>query len=334
MSEPPDFKVEITGHVWAKDLLKRQKDSDRVPQSLLITGPAQVGKSSLARYFAQYLNCRGEAPPCGRCISCRKVISGNHPDIRIFDDDNAPLKIDQVRGLQRELLLSPLEGPFRVALLCNFERATASAANALLKTLEEPAAPVVMILTAVDPGGLLPTIVSRCQILTLRPLPDSEIRETLQSRWQASPDQAELLAQLAAGRLGWAVRALEDEEFLERRASSLTDMLDLLTMPRAERLAYANVMSRNVLALKAMLTLWLTIWRDLLLLKIESETRIINLDWQETLQDVARRSTLSQVEQMIFKLQAALLNLDRNVNPRLNLEVVLLKLPSIRDISR
>jgi DNA polymerase-3 subunit delta' len=333
MAEALDFKVRVTGHDWAKELFKRQKDRGRIPQSLLITGPPHVGKGSLARYFAQYLNCRGEPQPCGDCLSCRKLISGNHPDIRVFDDDHAPLKIEQVRALQRELSLSPLEGQYRVALLCNFERATASAANALLKTLEEPAAPVVLILTASDPGGLLPTIVSRCQVLTLRPLPGHQLCQALQGQWGATPEQAELLAQLAVGRLGWAVRSLEDEEFLQRRAKGLADMLDLLAMPRAERLAYANSMSRNLLVLKEMLALWLVVWRDLLLLKSESTTKIVNLDWQDTLQDIAYRSTLSEVKEMIFRLQAALLNLDRNVNPRLNLEVVLLKLPSITNVA-
>lgn len=331
MDSIQDFKLQVVGHEWAIELLQRQEQSGRVPQALLITGPPNVGKSSVARFFAQYLDCRGEHRPCGQCRSCRKVVSGNHPDIRILDDDES-LKIDQVRELQRELSLSPLEGEYRVALLCNFERATTSAANALLKTLEEPPGSVVVILTAVDPGGLLPTIVSRCQILTLRPLPDSQIREALEQRWQASPEQVELLAQLCAGRLGWAIRALADESFVARRAEHLADLLDLLQMHQAERLAYAQEKSRDVALLKETLTLWLTIWRDLLLLKSESQTKIVNLDWRETLANIAYRSSITQIKEMIERLQAGLLNLERNVNPRLNLEVILLKLPLYSDI--
>ena len=267
-----------------------------------------------------------------QCRSCRKLISGNHPDIRIFDDENDLLKIDQIRELQHELSLSPLEGRYRVALLCNFERATSSAANALLKTLEEPGSSVVLILTASDVGSLLPTIVSRCQILTLRPLPDTELLAALQDHWAASPEQAELLTQLAGGRLGWAIRALTDDTFVERRTRHLDDLLDLLRMHRAERLAFAQAAGRDAVALKELLALWLTIWRDLLLLKSESKTKIVNLDWYESLQRIARQINLSQVNDMIVRLQTALLNLDRNVNPRLNLEVVLLKLPHFREI--
>lgn len=327
-----DFKIQVIGHKWATDLLQRQQQAGRVPQSLLLTGPPNVGKSTVARFFAQYLNCQGETRPCGRCLSCRKIISGNHPDVRVFDDDNELLKIDQMRELQRELSLSPLEGQYRVALLCNFERATTSAANALLKTLEEPASYVVMILTAPEPRSLLPTIVSRCQILTLRPLPGADVLAGLQTRWQTSPEQAELLARLAAGRLGWAVRALTDENFLERRAQRLADLLDLLRMHRAERLLYAQNLSRDLAVLKETLALWLTIWRDLLLLTSGSQTKITNLDWQDVLQNLAHHSNVSQASAMVARLQMALVNLGYNVNPRLTLEVVLLRLPRYTDI--
>jgi DNA polymerase-3 subunit delta' len=179
---------------------------------------------------------------------------------------------------------------------------------------------------------LLPTIISRCQILTLRPLPDTDLLKVLQDRWSASPEQAQLLTQLAGGRLGWAARALADDTFVERRTQHLDDLLDLLRMHRAERLAFAQAAGRDVIALKELLALWLTIWRDLLLLKSESQTKIVNLDWHESLQRIASQINLAQVNDMIVRLQTALLNLDRNVNPRLNLEVVLLKLPHFREI--
>ena len=326
-----DSKVTVIGHEWAIDLLRQQEQVGRVVQSLLLSGPPNIGKSTLARYFAQYLNCPAEERPCGQCASCRKMVSGNHPDIRVFDEDE-PLKIDQIRSLQRELSLSPVEGRFRVALLCNFERATTGAANALLKTLEEPASQVVIMLTAVEPSHLLPTIVSRCQILKLRPLANAEILAALQSQWQADTAQAELLTQLAAGRLGWAAHALIDPDFLARRSQFLEDMLDLLRMHRAERLGYAAELSRDVAALKEALVLWLIVWRDLLLLMSGGRTKIINLDWQDSLQKVAARSSLAQAKDMVMRLQAAYNNLDRNVNPRLNLEVVLLHWPQYRDI--
>jgi DNA polymerase-3 subunit delta' len=328
METQSPYKIGLIGHDWALDLLKRQEEAGRMPHALLLTGPPNIGKSTVARFLAQRLNCQGLPQPCGQCLSCRKILSGNHLDVRIFDSDDQALKIDEVRNLQRELSLSPNEGQYRVVALCNFERATLSAANALLKTLEEPAAQVVLVLTATDPGALLPTIVSRCQVLTLRPLSPQVISEALQAHWHASPEQAELLAQLAAGRLGWAVRALQDQELLTRREQHLQDLMTLLQASRVEQLAYAFQLSRDAVLLREVLTLWLTLWRDLLLLQSgATQTKIMNLDWHERLQTLARHSSLAQTRQMVTRLRATLINLERNVNPRLNLEVLLLKLP-------
>lgn len=322
-----NYRINVIGHAWAVELLQRQHATGRIPQSLLLAGPRNVGKSTLARYIAQYLNCQSNDKPCGLCRSCRKVVSGNHPDVRIVDEEHETLKIDLIRQLQHELALSPVEGLYRVVVLANFERATASAANALLKTLEEPASQVVIILTTPDPGGLLPTIVSRCQIVTLRSLLLETVTNALRDQCQVAQDRAELLAQLSAGRIGWALRAVTDESFLERRNRQLQDFRDLLQMHRAERLEYAKALSGDLVLIREALTLWLTIWRDLLLLKSGSQTAVMNLDWQPALHNLAQHSTLPEVSGMVKRLQVALLNLDKNVNPRLILEVLLLKLP-------
>ncbi len=323
----------MIGHRLAIDLLHRQQENEHVPQALLIVGPPNVGKGTLARFFAQSLCCRAQVKPCGTCLPCHKFISGNHPDIRIFDHDEETLKIETIRELQHDLYLSPVEGQYRVAVLANFERATTSAANALLKTLEEPPPQVVLILTAVNASMLLPTIVSRCQILPLRGLPTAEVVTALQTNWQASPEQAQLLAQLAAGRLGWAVRALEDDSLLKRRDEFLQELLGLLSAHRADRLAYAQKLSQDAAVnspkVKEALIYWLTMWRDLLLLHSGCQTKIVNLDWQSKFQTITPRLTTKQIKDMINRLQTALSNHERNVNPRLNLEVTLLKLPKL-----
>ncbi len=319
----------VIGHQWAIELLQKQQHTGHPPHALLITGPAHVGKSTVGRFIAQSLTCQNENKPCGQCTSCRKIYSGNHPDIRFFDDDE-PIKIDQVRDIQRSLSLSPVESNYRVTLLCNFERATTAAANALLKTLEEPASNVILILTAIEASRLLPTINSRCQLLNLRTVPQQLLLDALQTEWHAAPEQAELLTRLSGGRPGWAIRALSDDVFLAERQQRLQEMVNLLYMSRAKRLAYTQNFGRDPAQLKIVLALWLTLWRDLLLLKSGSQAPLINIDWHEALRPVAAHITLAQVHAMIIQLRNRLHNLERNVNPRLILDITLLKLPKLK----
>ena len=145
--------IPLVGHAWAMELLLSGLATGRVSHATLIAGPPNIGKTTLARTFAQALVCTGAASrPCRECSACRRVVSGNHPDVRILESDNQPIKIEQVRDLQRELALAPYEGRWRVAILTAFERATPEAANALLKTLEEPPAPAILMLTATQVG--------------------------------------------------------------------------------------------------------------------------------------------------------------------------------------
>ena len=323
------MKDSVIGHEWAVDLLLHGLSGGRVSHATLIVGPPYIGKTTLARWFAQALNCTGGLPePCGECPSCRKLSSGNHPDVQILDAPGQTLKISEVRDLQHDLSLSPYEGRWRVALLCDFERATVEAANALLKTLEEPAAQVVLLLTAPEAGVLLPTIVSRCQVLSLRTLPLAQVKEALVARWGADPLQAELLAHLSGGRLGWAVRALADQALLARRAERLDDLATLSAEGRVERLAYAAALSRDPALAREVLALWLGWWHDVLLLASGSRVNVTNVDRLATLRQQAGQVSLRQAQRMVARLRSVVNNLDQNVNLRLALEVLLLSLPS------
>jgi len=248
--------------------------------------------------------------------------------VRILDAPDQALKIGEVRSLQRDLSLSPHEGRWRVAVLSDFERATVEAANALLKTLEEPPAQVVLVLTATEADVLLPTIVSRCQVLSLRPLSTSVIKDALIAHWGAQPTQADLMAHLSNGRLGWAVRALEDETLLIRRNEHLDNLASLMSKGRVERLAYAADLSRDPTLVKEVLALWLGWWRDLLLLVSGSQVAITNLDRETMLHQQAGQVTIRQAQRMVAQLRSTTKNIDQNVNARLALEVLLLSLPS------
>ena len=197
----------VSGHDWAVLSLDRAVSADRPAHAYLISGPPQIGKATLARSLALALDCQAaeSARPCGQCRSCQLINAGKHPDAQLIEPDGARVKIDQVRALQHDLALRPIEGRYRVAIFDQFETATIEAQNALLKTLEEPPDYVVLIVLAADPELLLPTIVSRCQQMPLRPLTIAQVREALIKQWNVEPDQANLLAHFSGGRLGWAV---------------------------------------------------------------------------------------------------------------------------------
>ena len=319
---------QVIGHEWAVDLLQRALARERIAHAYLFTGLPQIGKRSLALNLAQALNCLDREKPCGQCVACRKIARGTHPDVQVIEGEGGAIKIDQMRKLQHEASLSPVEGRWKVYIIRQMEQATAEAANCLLKTLEEPPPHVVLVLTASETEALLPTIVSRCQVFHLRPLAIATVQRALQERWGVDVEQAQLLARLSEGRLGWAVAASQDKAILEQREKHLDDMLELIGKGRVERLEYAQRLSRDPEAIREALHLWLTWWRDLLLLLSESSVGITNVDWYKTLQTQAQRYSLSQVRSFIEAIRAAMWRLEHNANARLTLEVLMLDLPT------
>ncbi len=322
----------VIGHEWAIELVTRGLEGDRLSQSYLFVGPPRVGKTTLAMYLASLLSCLApDSKPCGQCSACRKIAQGLHPDVRVINEEAGSIKIGQIREMQREIALSPFEGQWRVYVLCDFQQATVEAANCLLKTLEEPPPKVVLILTATESEALLPTIVSRCQVLNLRALPASQVEQALQTYWSVEPARASLLAKLSQGRMGWAVAASTDDSLLRAREKHLLALEQALRLGRTQRLGLAGQLCRNSEALPVLCDSWQSWWRDLLLLKSGNVSALVNVDRERTLQAEVRNCTMKEILDSLYSIRQCAEQIEHNVNPCLALEVLLLKLPCLED---
>ena len=324
----------MLGHDWAVDLLRGHLANGRVRHAYLITGPPGVGRRTLALRFAQAINCPQPfepGVPCGTCRSCHLIDIMQHPDLTITQAEHigGTLKVKQIRQLQHSLALSPYEATYRLALILRFEEANPSAANALLKTLEEPAPQVILLLTALDPESLLPTIVSRCELIRLRPLALETTSQGLKSHFNIPDQDANLLAHISGGRPGYALRLHQDPDALHNRQSWLTDLHNLLTANHVERFAYAESIAKDKEQLDVILQAWMSFWRDIMLCAAGSSTPLINLGWKTEIEALAQRIGLEQAKNAVKLLERTQKRLQQNVNTRLAIEVMMLDLPHL-----
>lgn len=325
---------DLLAHAWAVRLLQGQIASGRLRHAYLFTGPAGVGRCTLALRLAQAQNCTN--PPalgefCGACRACRGFAAMQHPDLLLLErqEGDRDIKVGAVRELTRSLSRTPLEARFQVALLLNVEQASEEAANALLKTLEEPSPSVLLCLTAVDIDSLPETIVSRCEVIRLRPAPIGQLAQELTAQLNVDPERAELLASLSGGRPGLALHLHAQPDALEQRTEWLQACQQLLSARRVERFAFAEQASKDREGLRSLLVVWLSFWRDVLLLSARSSARVSNPDWEQQLSALAQRLTPQAVRLSVKAIERTLEQLTTNVNTRLALEVLLLDLPNL-----
>ncbi len=329
----------LLGHEWAVDMLRQHAAHDEIRHAYLFCGPPGLGRRTLALRLAQALNCTNPlAPgvPCGQCRDCRQIEAMQHPDMNVIqalDSDNLPkeggtLKVDQIREVQRSLSLKPYQAKYRVALFLRFQEANDNAANALLKTLEEAPAHAILLLTADTPEQLLPTIISRCEILRLRPLPIETVEADLLARG-VDEERARLLSHISGGRPGYARRLMDDITLLEKRDERLNDLQALLPASRVEKFSYADKLSKDKDAMRQAIIIWLSYWRDVMLRVAGAESPLINVDRNMEIEFLAGRLNLSTARRVVSDLENTLEKMDRNVNSRLLAEVLLMDWPKV-----
>jgi len=331
----------VIGHQWAIDLLQKHIQTEQMRHAYLLLGPESLGKTTLALRFAQALNCLQPVfhdEPCGHCIPCRQIEDGNFPDVRLIrpETTSEEVKVDEVRDLSRWLALSPYQSKWRIAILADFHQANEHAANALLKTLEEPGGNALLLLTAHSAEDLLPTIVSRCEVLKLRPVPVDELCQSLLERGLDEED-VRLYARISGGFPGKAITLLEDSEAAEHRKQRLEEHALLLTSNRAERSDYASKMSRFhkeawVVRGEVLETLayWQLLWRDVMLINSGANVAIQNQDLREIIDQLTLQVSVTDTLSILKKIHQTGDAVQRNANIRLALESLLLTLPYLQ----
>jgi DNA polymerase-3 subunit delta' len=328
IQQPPLFFRDILGQERVLNYLKAALSRGRLAHAYLFLGPEGVGKESVARALAGALNCAEpleDGDACGVCPSCKRLAAGTHPDfliIRPTSKERPPkIVIEQIREFRRVTAYPPVAGGWRVALIKPGEDLKDESANALLKTLEEPPAQNLLILTAGVEADLFPTVVSRAQKLAFTPLPYPLITRELIRR-ELSPSQAALLAALSGGSLGRAL-AMEPEELLRQRQQVLTDLKSLSQGNATTALDWAQVLAKAPQETDTFILLTQLWYRDLLLLSHRAPERL--LAHQDQLANLQAEAAQNQQKVWLAKLAAlneAQRHLRANLNPELTLDLL------------
>ena len=316
-----------------------------MPHALLLVGPPHVGKMTLALNLAQAVSCLEPGPePCGNCSQCVRIAQGLHADVRVLSVEpgltdgptrDGPTRtvigIGDIKEVLRQVSLKPYEGSHTAIIINGAESMSDEAANAVLKTLEEPPPQVVFLLLTANESALLPTIRSRCRTFTLRPVPLREVAERLEQEHGAGPEESERLARLSRGCLGWAITAKDDPDAIQEFDIQVDRMKEVCESGLAQRFNYATelatLFSRDREAARQTLYLWLRWWRDLMLIKEGAEQYINDPSRLPDLQELAASLTTADVVGFVKRLLATLEALDQNASPRLALESLMLNLP-------
>lgn len=329
------------GNEKATGALRRALAGGRLPHAILIAGPESVGKMALAVDLASALNCTGDEKPCAECAGCSRTRRGLHTDVHVVGIQVADggrsrtlIGVEQVREIQREASLAPFEGECKVVIFDGAELLSEEASNSLLKTLEEPPPGVYLLLLTAKPEALLSTVVSRCQLADLKPVPSDVIARHLVERLGTDEDVAGRASRLSGGRPGWAIRAAREPELLEAVEEKVEEVEEVVRGSMETRFDHAarlgSAADRDREAGRRELEVWLAWWRDVMLVKEGVPQLAANMSRMESLKPVAEALSRQQITGAIRAVRRTRQLIARNVNSRLALEVMMLDLPRVR----
>lgn len=319
---------DIIGQEQIKSHLQNAIAMNKVSHAYIINGERSSGKEFVARLFAMTLQCeRGGAEPCGECHACKQAQSQNHPDI-IYVSHEKPnsIGVEDIRNqINNDVVIKPYSGPRKIYIMNEGEKMTPQAQNALLKTLEEPPAYAVILILTTNVDAFLPTILSRCVVLNMKPVADELVKKYLMSELHVPDYKANICVAFARGNIGKAKLLASSEEFEKVKDEAITLVKYINDMETNEIVKAIKNISEYKLDVNDYLDI-LSVWyRDVLLYKA---TRDINsLIFRNELQQITRvadRSTYEGIENIVNALEQAKRRLQANVNFDLTMELLLL----------
>jgi DNA polymerase-3 subunit delta' len=313
----------------ASQMLERSFKADRLAHAYLFIGPEGSGKKDTAVHFAKMILCEssGDNKPCGICSHCRRIESGNYPDLSVLEPEGQTIKIQQIREIQRSFALKAMESTRKIYIVTKAEQMTQEAANALLKFLEEPATPVVAILLASQKQGLLPTIISRCQIIPFDRVSPAFIQQQLEAegvpahkaRFLSHIKESLQSAREFSGHERFAEIANLVVQLTEEMNSSRGNPLFLIQ----EKISKPNWGADEVESFLDCLAWW---YRDVLNVQMGFAERIV---YENQLARIHSQADLARSENLVQKVETVLSakkRLQSHANQQLALEHMVLKL--------
>jgi DNA polymerase-3 subunit delta' len=316
---------QIYGHEKTLSILNAAICNERIAHAYLFYGIEGVGKKTVAYNFAKAINCLQNGPDaCDSCASCLKIDHGNYPDLIEIDPDGQFIRIKEVREIQNQMRFAPLEGKARFFIIREADRMNGAAANALLKTLEEPSACNVLILISSKPYQLPATIVSRCQRIRFDPLPVEIVAAFLEEQCSLDRDKALILAASSAGSIGKALE-MNEESYFEFQNSAINRFLGL-----QDPLDFFSFLSdfgsekKDIMRILGTLTMW---YRDMLyVLEGGNENNLIHRDRIDDIRKAITGLTGPIILENIKTISRTQRAIEQNANKQLALECMMFRL--------
>ncbi len=319
---------DIIGQQQIKEHLQNALSTGKVSHAYIINGEKSSGKEFIAKVFAMTLQCeKGAAEPCQECHSCHQALSGNHPDI-IFVTHEKPnsVSVDDIRTqINGDVSIKPYSRPYKVYIVNEAEKMTVQAQNAILKTLEEPPEYVVILLLTTNVNSMLPTILSRCVVLNMKPVADELVRGFLMRQMMVPDYKAEICVAFARGNIGKAKALASSEDFENVKSEALSLLKYINEMELSEIIAAIKKINEYKLEINDYLDIFSVWYRDVLLFKATSDiNHLVFREEIQTLRRTAQRSSYEGIERIIEALDTAKRRLDANVNFELTMELLIL----------